>query len=374
MNKKILIIFVVIGVICGACAAVAWFVLRKPEPIYTEYEILKSSERADSISASYAKYGDGFLRYSRDGIAYYNADNIAQWNASYEMQKPIIDIRKEYCAVASAGESKLYVFNKNGLVVNVDTVLAIVDVSVSDSGYVAVVLEDSNTEYIDMYDSMGEKVYHIKSAIDGNGIPTAIAISNDGAKLMVAYTVINGNELSSSIAFYNFGEVGQNVPERLVGGYEQYGHMIIPTVEFLDDTYCIAVGTGLISLYSIGQYPKLIADITPEDEIHSVFYSDKYFAIVYPGKIGGGPYYIDVFDTKGSKLCTIDVDKSYSDYEFVGKNILMRDSDEMKLVSFEGVNRFNYTFELKIDALIPVLGDDTYVYINSRKVQKIKLR
>lgn len=374
MSKKSKIIILVTAVVI-ASAAILFFNRDKfiKKKNYTHAVVLNQADRTDSKSASYEPFCDGFLRYSRDGIAYYSPDNVAQWNASYELQSPIISIRGEYCAVAGAGSSMLYVFNRDGLVMSVDTIQYINAISMSAKGYVAVILEDANAQYIDMYDTIGEKVYHIKTSISGNGVPSAMSVSDDAAKLVVSYLTIEGNTVNTSVAFYNFGEVGKNEPERLVGGFDQYDGMYIPTVEFVNSNTVVAFATGKISIYTISQYPKLVADIIPESEIREVFYSNDYIGIIYSDKNVEKPYALFVYDVKGNKVCEIELSQNYRKYQFIENNILMYDDFKVILMDFNKQERFEGTFVSLIDAFIPVSGDDTYVYINSRKVQKIQL-
>ncbi len=374
MSKKVKVLIFTAIVLVGVVAA-AYFAhgYLNRKPMYAGYTTLNSTDRADSKSASYAKFGDGFVRYSKDGIAYYNSDNTPQWNASYELQIPALDVRGDYCAVAGIGGSWVYVFNKSGAVMSVDTILPIVAVSVSANGCVAVILEDGNTQYIDMYDTTGKNVYRIKTLISGKGVPTDISISDDAVKLMVAYTGINENEVDTSVVFYNFGEVGKNESERLVGGFDQYDGMLIPMVQFVTADTGIAVATEKISIYSITQYPKLVADIVYDDELHGIFYSSQYIGLVLRNHEQGYPYRIEVYDIKGSRLGSCMIETDYKEYTFVKDNIFMYDDNDVRLLTFDGTERFKYTFETAIDSLVPVSGDDTYVYINSRKVQKIRL-
>ena len=51
----------------------------------------------------------------------------------------------------------------------------------------------------------------------------------------------------------------------------------------------------------------------------------------------------------------------------------MYDDNDVRMQDFSGAERFSYTLDTAIDSLVPVSGDDVYVYINSRKVQKIKI-
>lgn len=371
-RTRLILIFIFIIILLGAGGYFFWQ-YSMAEPVYTGYTVVSSTDRADSSGAFYAKYGEGFLRYSRDGIAYYNSENIAQWNASYELQSPVLDIREDYCAVAGIGSSWIYVFNKEGAVMSVDTTLPIVTISVSAGGCVAVVLEDGNTQYIDMYDTAGEKAYRIKTSIQGKGVPTDISISDDGVKLMVAYTNMENGQLRTSIAFYNFGEVGKNESERLVGGFDQYDGMLIPMVQFVRADTAVAVSTGKISIYTINQFPKLVTDIIIDGEMHGVFLSEQYIGIVCVNHEPGYPYVINVYDMKGNLEADCYIETDYRHYDFIGHNIMMYDDNDVCLVNLKGEERFRYTFDIAIDSLIPITGDDVYVYINSRKVQKIKL-
>ena len=104
MTKKVRILMIT-ALFLVVLVVAAYFVhgFLNGAVVYTGYTTLRSTDRADSMSASYVQYGDGFLRYSKDGIAYYNADSVPQWNASYELQQTMLDIRGDYCAVAGIG-------------------------------------------------------------------------------------------------------------------------------------------------------------------------------------------------------------------------------------------------------------------------------
>ncbi len=372
-KKRYIIVLLIILLLAGGGIYLGLRYLNS-NPVYTEYEVTNSTDRADSKSAGYIKYCEGFIRYSRDGITYYNSDNVPQWNTPYQFQQPYVDIRGEYCAVAEIGGSQIHVFNKSGNIMSVDTVLTIVTVSVSERGYVAVVLKDASAEYIEMYDTNGEKVYHIKSSIEGEGTPVDISVSDDAQKLAVSYATVDNGQINTSITFYNFGEVGKNEAERLVGGYDEYKGMLVPVVQFVNDSTVVGFGTGKVSIFTITQYPKLIADIIPKSDIHGIFYSEKYIGLIYVNNEQGSPYKISVYDLNGVNVFELGIATNYKEYLFVEDNILMYDDNDVMLVGLNGTVRFNYTFETAIDALIPVSGIDVYDYISSRKVQKIQLK
>ena len=80
-----------------------------------------------------------------------------------------------------------------------------------------------------------------------------------------------------------------------------------------------------------------------------------------------------MYDLKGKLIGTIPVATDYKKYCFVQDNVFMYDDNDVRMLDFNGAERFADTFDTAIDSLVPVSGDDVYVYINSRKVQKIKL-
>ena len=70
MSKKVKVLTAT-AVLLAVFAVGAYFMhgYMNRKPVYTGYTTVKSTDRADSKSASYAKFGDGFVRYSKDGIA-----------------------------------------------------------------------------------------------------------------------------------------------------------------------------------------------------------------------------------------------------------------------------------------------------------------
>lgn len=122
--------------------------------------------------------------------------------------------------------------------------------------------------------------------------------------------------LTVSLAFYNFGSVGENVSDNLVAS-EIISGEIIPSVRYLDSTHCYAVGTGGILLYNGTQIPEKIAEIPTEQEIESVFWSDNALGIVVEGTEKA--HELRVYDNKGNTEYTLEFDLDYSMLKFSGK-------------------------------------------------------
>jgi hypothetical protein len=138
------------------------------------------------------------------------------------MQSPQVKMCDTCAAVGDINGSKIYIFNKSGLLGSVDTSLSISQIEVASQGVVAAVLEDNNADYINLYNTDGTKIYSVKTTLSGDGYPLDISISDDATKLMASYLYVSGESMKTNVVFYNFSDVGQNETERVVGGFNHY--------------------------------------------------------------------------------------------------------------------------------------------------------
>jgi hypothetical protein len=248
---------VVILVIMMIAIAVYAVVLRVIDNYdYKSYAITNSINRDDIESSKYVAFADGYVRYSNDGISYYKSNGKVIWNQTYSMQNPAVSICGNSIAVADINGSSAFSFNADGQVGKADTSMPILQIEVSSGGKIAAVLEDTNANYINMYDTNGDKIYSVKTTLSGDGYPLDISISSDAKKLIASFIKVSGDEIKTNVVFYNFSDVGKNETERVVGGFN-YDDVIVGDVKFIDDTQAVAVGENVVSIYKIKEYPSL---------------------------------------------------------------------------------------------------------------------
>lgn len=365
--KGILAILIMIAVVTIVVAAIV-----NNARNYSDYVIEESVRRTDSGYAVYFGDAEGYVKCSRDGVFAYGFDNEPRWNKTYGVNKISVDRCGSYFAVADIGSNYVYVFDEDGYISTINTVLPIVKINISSKGHVAIILEDKEADFIDMYDKDGNRVYTIKTTPESDGIPTDIGISMDGRKLVVAFTAVKGVELKTSVVFYNFGEVGQNENERVVGGFDFYDDQLLGEVEFLDQNTVVAVSENIISFYSIKEYPKLIRNVDVEDKIEQVFYSEEKIAYVYTDD--NHKKNLCVYNTEGEKIFTSEVKDIYTSFEFTGKGIMMYGKDEFRLISDNGKEKYKDRFETEISHIIPLNSNKDYLFITIEKLHKVKLK
>lgn len=368
---------IVIGVLIAlVLAAIAGVILYKylDGRTYSSYTISNSYNRDDTETAQYKEYGSGYVRYSNDGITYIDRKNNSIWNETYSMQKPQVKECRDCIAVGDINGSSIYIFDKNGLKGTVDTSLAISQIEVGSQGVVVAVLEDNTANYINMYNTDGSKVYSIKTTLEGDGYPLDISISDDATKLIASFVYVSGEEMKTNVVFYNFSEVGQNETERVVGGFNHYDNTIVADVEFVNDTTAVAVGENVVSIYNIKEYPSLSKEINIENSIENVFWSSKYIGLILDNSETGDLYKLVVYDLSGNKVTEKTFSTQYDEIKFDSDSILMCSSNVWSVMNMNGKVLTTQTVELPIDTVLTTGSRGSYVLINSKYIQNIRMK
>ncbi len=372
-GRKVLFFLLFIGLILGAGFG---YRIYLDSLTYTDYDVVSISELVDLGTAKYEPYDEYVLRYSMDGISCIDKENRAIWNQAYEIKNPIFDRSNDYVVIAAQKENKIYIFNKSGPQGSITTVYPIIDVSIAGQGVVAVIMTNGGTSLINLYnphETDEPELAKIVTSLEGNGYPLDISLSEDGQKMAVSYLDLESNVMKSSVAFYNFSEVGKSYIENLVGGFDQYATTIIPEIRFINNNTVAVFGDDMLSIYKMNKLPELIYEEKLEEKVKSVFYSKNYIGIVFEGIQGDSLYNLQVYNLKGEKILYKKLYEDYKSIEFVGETIMFYNDFSCHIFSLDGKEKFNYTFDKNI-LLLKHMGEARYVMVNSSSISEIQLK
>ena len=390
---------------------------------YHTYKVLDVIDRNDDVSVNYHVVGEGLIRYSKDGASYTDKRGKTLWNQTFDMANAKIASCDEFMAIADIGSNQLRIFNQAGQVAVIEAAYPIANVDISEQGVTAVVLSAADASYIDMYDTKGNKLVDIKVSISQTGYPMDFAISDDGTKLAVSYMVVNDGEISSKIAFYKFGKATQSANSNVAGEFDI--DMIVPKMDFINNNSLVAFGERGFKIYSMKDTPKELFNQTFEEEIKSVFYNDQYIGFVFKnaavnqagtvqtsettndqhlvveeagstsqtsvGETGvsavdGGtaesadstaemmPYRLQVYTNGGALYLEQDFDFEYHNIDCTKDEIVMYNDYECLMMTYQGKEKFRYTFENKIYNLMPKKARDEYILVDEVAIQEIRLK
>lgn len=353
-------------VVLVVLALVLFFERRR----YNDYKILETSEQEDIVSTEYVELDGRILRYSPEGVSLVNSKMETVWSDIYEMQNPIADVCGTGAVIADKDGTSIRIYDKGGLVGSVSTSYSIIKVRISQNGLVAAILDGGDDTWINFYASDGSLIAENQTKVDDPGFPLDVAISDDGMIMMVAFQFVDGGDTTSYVAFYNFGDVGQNQDDRIVSGY-YYEGVVIPQIQYLDNSCSVALRDNGFTLYKGKQIPKESKTVEVEKEIISTFYDEDTIGLVFKNDSKDKLYTMEVYTAEGKLKFRKDFNIPYTTIKMSGGNILMYNSSQIAVLNSKGVERYSGTLEGTVNDFFKI-GWNRYLLVLDSGVNIIK--
>lgn len=363
-------VLLIIGIIAAIIVAVYYNYQRM---VYTDYDILRTMSYSEASNANYLDLNGKLLRYSNDGASAYSMDNEMIWNETFEMQTPLVDVCNDYIAIGDYKGTSIYIFNSEGLKGKIETTTPIRSFCVSGTGNVAVVMEDGDVTWVKLYDQNGTNIASDRTTMSKSGYPVDVDISSNGILMAVSYLYVDSGIMSSSVAFYNFGTVGQNEVDNLVSGFN-YSETIVPYVEFMNEKTSFSVSDKEMVIYKGDQKPESIFETIFDEEVKSVFNNDKYIGLVFDGKEGEQKHRLDIYNTEGELVLSLPFDMDYSDIVFNKDIIVIHNASDCEMYNIDGLKKFTGSFKESAITMIPTKSKTKYLLVTRDGMKEIQLK
>ena len=363
MKKTVL----TVAVVAAAAVGLVLFIEKRS---YRTYDIIQTSEQEDIVSTKYEVMSGKILRYSPDGAALVNSEMDAYWSSLYEMQNPVADIRGDWAVIADVDGTSMKIFDKDGEAGSVTTSYSIVKARISSNGLVAAILDGGDSTWINYYDSDGSLIAENQTHVEDPGYPMDVAVSDNGEIMMVTYQFIDGSDTTSYVAFYNFGDVGQNEDDRIVSGYTYEG-VVIPEIRYFDAERSVVFREDGFTVYKGRQIPKESATEKVDKEIVSTFCDDDTIGMVFKNGNKDKQYTMKVYSINGSLRFTKDFNIPYTTIKISGGNILLYNDSQICVMNSRGVEKYSGTVDGSINNFIKI-GWNRYLLVLDSGVNVIK--
>lgn len=361
----------VVGVIAAAAIVV---VIQMKNRVFGEYQVISSVPRESISNATIRALGENILIYSSDGASCINRKGETLWNQTFEIQDPIIAICQNIAAIGNYNGRTIYLMNTEKAIGEIDTKMPIRNFAVSAGGIVAAVLDDTaDITWIYLFDSSGNTLAYFKTTMKDSGYPVGITISDNGYLVSVSYLYMDNGMMRSSVAFYNFGPVGQNEIDNFVSSYD-YTDTIVPFVKFLNNEKAVAVADNRLVFYEGNQKPVSIADILLDGRIEGVYYGSGYVALVYNDVTGNALYRADIYNDSGKLEDTLMLNLQFSDILFHKDKVIVYNEQECLVHTIGGMDNFNGKFNKQALTLIPAAASYEYVIVTPDSIDTIELK
>lgn len=341
---------------------------------YEDYDILSSVERSDTEATHFAEFHGGILKYSNDGAFYTDTSNELIWNQTYEMSNPKTDTCGDYLTIYDKGGTRIYILTRTQLMGSIETTMEIEQVCVASQGTVAVLMKKDASAYLALYDREGNNLAEGEIHGENGGYPIAIALSHDAVKLAVSMIDIHSGSVKTTIAFYNYGSVGQNEIDNCVGA-NTYDDMVIPEMEFMTNDRMAAFGDSRVIIFEGAQKPQEVAEIPFEKEAKSIFYNEKYIGVVNSNEDEAVTHHVSVYDTEGGLIMEKDFGLEYTQIEFLSNNeICIRNENTCDIYTIHGVYKFHHEFDQQLYQVIPGGIGLNYTFVLKDATEKVRLK
>lgn len=372
-RHKLAAVYRILLVAAATVALVALVSVQYRRHVYTAYDVVATVPRENVDDAADIRLGSAILTYSRDGAHCTDAKGTVAWNQTYEMQDERLAVCGDTVAIGDYNGRSIYVQNAEKQLGEITTTMPIRSVTVSDEGNVTAVLADTDVTWVNTYNAKGELLYEGQTHMGDAGYPGSVSLSPSGELLCVAYVYVDAGVLKTNNVFYNFGPVGANNSDYIVSAYA-YTDMLVPYVQFMNDTTAFAVGDSCLMIYSGGQKPVEKAQYHFNEEVQSVYYSDSYIGMIFRSEQENVQYRMDVYDAEASKVGSYDINIEYTDVFFEQDRFVAYNDRECLIVNLDGVEKFSGTFTKQVRLMLPAKGAYRYVLVTDTSIDTIQLK
>ncbi len=341
--------------------------------VYNHYVTKEVIERTESSTSVTLQIGENMVSYSKDGASCVDTDGNKIWNQTYEMQKPIVGVTSNSIAISDYNGRSIYVMNSEKILGTVSTHMPVKNVAVSESGIVAAVMEDGSTTWIYVYDAKGNVLVFFKTKMNNSGYPIAIALSPDAMLMAVSYLYVDSGVMRSSVAFYNFGEVGQNELHNYVSGFN-YTDSVVPYLKFINSETIVAVADDRIMFYKGSQKPAVLGETLLNREILGIYESKEYVGLVFENNEGETKYCMELYNMEGEKKDTLEFDCEYTDILITEKSIVVYNKNEWNVYTISGRTKFSGIYEQSIQKIVATDTIEKYLIVTDETLEKVVLK
>lgn len=371
-RKQIRLYAILAIIILAAVSCIICYLYIKTKE-YKSYTKLTSVDSNVSSGSTLASFNGSIMSYGKDGAEAMDASGKLLWNQTFDMQYPLMSKCDDTVAFADYGGSTIYIQTAGGTATTVTTNMPIRKISVSSGGYVVAVLEDINVTWIYMYDFNGKEISYFRTTMEKSGYPVDVDISPSGELVAVSYYYLDVEDIRSSVAFYNFGGVGQNNIDNYVSGYN-FKDDFIPLVRFVNNESAFSISAEQLNFYKDAHKPVSEQGIFLQDEVLSVYYGDNAVALILRNSSIENQYRMEVYDTVGKLLFYKEFDFDYTEVAFGGNQVVLYGDTNIYVATLDGMRKFEGTYEEPILLLLPLQSRMRFAVVTERTIDTIELK
>lgn len=340
---------------------------------YKKAELVRVSSFTVEDGAEFVGLGKNIIRYSGNGAVCMDRRGNTRWHVSYKMQQPIISISGDVIAIANRSGYNVYVMNTKGLLGTIETMFPIHSITASESGEVAVVMNDARATWIRLYTPEGKEIAYIIQTMPENGYPISATVSADGETLCLSSVQLSSAAVKSNISFYNFGKAGQKKADHRVDRYD-FIDEVVPYVGYMDDETCAGISDKRLILFQKTLLGKSgSSSILFSENLQGVFSGENLIGLLFNNTSDGEQYRLDVYNRRGRKAGSVKFTMQYKEIKISGDKIYINNDQECQIFDLSGRCIFKGDLGRTISALIPGTRLNDLLVVTGGEIDSVRL-
>ena len=341
--------------------------------VFDDYEIIESAEENDVEGTEYAMLGKRVIKYSHDGAFCVDTRNEVQWSTAYSMQTPICETCGSAMVIAEQQGEQVFVVKTDGVLGSFRTRYPILQAHVSESGIVALVLEDSDVTWINLYDANGSEIVSVKTTVADSGYPVDVAVTPNARQMMVSYIGVENAELCGTIAFYDFSSASENDESHLKGSIKYLGS-VFPDVYYASGKTPVAVSDDGFIVFSQEKTPSEKHRVAFENEIVSVFHDDDNIGFIFQSEDAAIKYDMVIYNYNGRSTMETNFNFTYTGVRMENGEILLYNASNLFIYRTSGKQKLKVTYEKEVKFFTSLSGMKRYLVVSGNSMDRIRIR
>lgn len=338
-----------IGLIIALMIVALCSILAYRYRTYHNIKVVKTISKDLTESFQSFSYKKGTICYSENGIYFLDGKGNEKWNRTYSIKNPQASYCGNYIVIASKNGNEIALLDNDGQMKKFSVSYPIVDVEIAKQGVIALMLHGDKGNYIELYDAAQKKLVSIKVTASQNGYPMDIALSSDGQNLVVSYLVVDGINVKSRIAFYNFGMTGEEKGDQLIGGFD-FKDCVISKVSYMSGSKVVAAADDKLIFFKTGKTISKNNTVEIRKTIKSIAVNDKYIAMVLENdtKSAQEKYQAVVYNKNGRNVMEHEFSSEYTKLLLGEKEIVLAGNYHFSVLNFAGHEMYQKDFKKRI--------------------------
>lgn len=309
-----------------------------------------------SSKAAVAAFGKEFLLCTKDGVKYYSSMGEQKWNDTFSMTSPTLTQEGDFVAVGDMGGKTVRVYNKEGMVYDLQAEGSPVQFALNENGYLSLITKNENSYRICVYNQKGKL---LKERVEeSKGIyPLSSDVSDDSRVFAVSYLdTTDIAPIGRVLLFYINAEDGENFTDSMFAAVEKTDE-IIPVISYRKNGTLAVISDQAV--YGVGSDGGELWKYPLENTIDQAALGNKEYIVLALGdgvanKDGREKGTICWLDGSGNEKGSFETSESVTYLFAAGKGIVVGNERDYTGLTYSGNESWNYTAITDLNDLIPM--------------------